>query len=168
MSLFLNLSRLIAQMKRNLTPCLVAFIAVAAALGGCASGKTAATTDDSSNDRVRIQMNEEKSNDPNQVETTTNSGLALVDYLRRVPGLQIDQRGSDVSIMIRGAGSLSGNNNPLFVINNSPIGNSYSDAVSAVDVNDIKTVNVIKGAEGQQLFGMLGANGVIQIFTKKK
>jgi TonB-dependent SusC/RagA subfamily outer membrane receptor len=69
--------------------------------------------------------------------------------------------------MIRGVGSLS-NNDPLYVVNNSPIGNSYADAVSAVDVNDIKNVNVMKGPEGQQMYGMRGANGVIQIFTKKK
>jgi len=156
-------------MKKTLITYLVAIIAVAAALGGCASGKTAATpTDDSSDDKISIKMDDEKSNDPNQVETATNSSLALVDYLRRVPGLQIDQRGSDVNIMIRGASSMTGNNNPLFVINNTPVGNNYSDAVNAVDVNDIKSVNVIKGADGQQMFGMRGANGVIQIFTKKK
>jgi len=155
-------------MKKTLTTHLVAIIAFALAIGGCASSKTAATTDDSSDDRITIKMEDEKSNDPNQVETSTNNSLALVDYLRRVPGLQIDQRGSDVNIMIRGASSMTGNNNPLFVVNNTPVGMNYSDAVNAVDVNDIKTVNVIKGAEGQQLFGMRGANGVIQIFTKKK
>jgi outer membrane receptor protein involved in Fe transport len=94
--------------------------------------------------------------------------MQLVDYLRRIPGLQIDQRGNDVTIMIRGANSISGENSPLFVIDNQAIGNSYNDAVSAVDVNDIKYVNVLKGPEGQQLYGMRGFNGVIQIITKKK
>jgi len=105
---------------------------------------------------------------PNEVMVGSTNTMQLIDYLRRVPGLQIDQNGDFVSIMIRGANSISGDNNPLFVINNQAVGNSYFDAVSAVDVNDIKSVNVIKGAEGQQLFGMRGSNGVIQIFTKKK
>lgn len=105
---------------------------------------------------------------PNEVTVGSTNTMQLIDYLRRVPGLQIDQNGDFVSIMIRGANSISGDNNPLFVINNQAVGNSYFDAVSAVDVNDIKSVNVIKGAEGQQLFGMRGSNGVIQIFTKKK
>jgi len=104
----------------------------------------------------------------NEVSPGSNNSMQLVDYLRRIPGLQIDQRGTDVAIMIRGANSISGENSPLFVINNQAIGNSYQDAVSAVDVNDIKYVNVLKGPEGQQLYGMRGFNGVIQIFTKKK
>ena len=105
---------------------------------------------------------------PNSVNVGSNNTLQLVDYLRRVPGLQIEQRGSNVNVMIRGANSISGDNSPLFVIDRQPVGTDYSDAAGAVDINDIKTINVIKGAEGQQLYGMRGANGVIQIVTKKK
>ncbi|MEY4134355.1 MAG: hypothetical protein RL386_705 [Bacteroidota bacterium] len=105
---------------------------------------------------------------PNVVEVGSNNTLQLVDYLRRVPGLQIEQRGSNVTVMIRGTNSISGDNSPLFVIDRQPVGTDYSDAAGAVDINDIKTVNVIKGAEGQQLYGMRGANGVIQIITRKK
>ena len=95
-----------------------------------------------------------------------NSSLTLVNYLRRVPGVQVDQRGSDISVMIRGMSSIGNSNQPLFVVNNTPVGNSYQEAVNAVDVNDIKTINVIQGTEGQQVYGMRGSNGVIQILTK--
>lgn len=103
-----------------------------------------------------------------KVVTTTDAdnNLSLASYLRRVPGVQVDQRGSDVSVMIRGMSSIGSNNQPLFVVNGAAIGNSYQDAVSSVDVNDIKTINVIQGTEGQQSYGMRGANGVIQIITK--
>ena len=97
-----------------------------------------------------------------------NNGLTLANYLRRIPGVLVDQRGSDVSVMIRSASSVGSNNQPLFVVNNSAVGNSYSDVANTVDVNDIKTVNVIQGTEGQQMYGMRGANGVIQIILKKK
>ena len=97
-----------------------------------------------------------------------NNGLTLVNYLRRVPGVQVDQRGSDVSVMIRGASSIGGSNQPLFVVNNSPVGTTYQDAANSVDVNDIKTVNVIQATEGQQMYGIRGSNGVIQIITKKR
>ena len=146
------------------------FAAIATAgflLFSCASSKTTSSITDDQDDRITIKMDDGQK-DTNSVETGQNSNLQLVDYLRRVPGLQIDQRGSDVRIMIRGASSLTGTNSPLYVVNNSPIGNNYAEAVSAVDVNDIKTVNVIKGAEGQQMYGMRGANGVIQILTKKR
>ena len=106
--------------------------------------------------------------DPNRVAVGSNNSMSLVDYLRRVPGLQINEGGGSVNVMIRGANSFSGDNNPLFVIDNQAVGTNYNDVVSAVDVNDIRMVNVIKGAEGQQLFGMRGSNGVIQIITKKK
>lgn len=137
-------------------------------LCSCAANKTASTTDAAADEKITINMEEEKDADATGVSATNNNSLALVDYLRRIPGLQIEERGSTVNIMIRGMSSVSGNNGPLFVINNSAIGNSYADAVSAVDVNDIKNVNVMKGPEGQQMYGMRGANGVIQIFTKKK
>ena len=116
---------------------------------------------------IVLQVGRE-ANITNEVSPGSNNSMQLVDYLRRIPGLQIDQRGNDVTIMIRGANSISGENSPLFVIDNQAIGNSYNDAVSAVDVNDIKYVNVLKGPEGQQLYGMRGFNGVIQIITKKK
>ena len=136
-------------------------------LGGCAANKTASSTDGANDDRITIKSADEEGTDATGVSATDNNSLALVDYLRRLPGLQIEQRGSVVNVMIRGVGSLS-NNDPLFVVNNSPVGNSYADAVNSVDVNDIRNVNVMKGAEGQQMYGMRGANGVIQIFTKKK
>lgn len=136
---------------------LFSVLGIALVLSGCSVSQSATTS--SSTTPVP---------NPNEVVVGTNNTMQLIDYLRRVPGLQIDQNGDFVSIMIRGASSISNDNNPLFVINNQAVGNSYNDAVSAVDVNDIKSVNVIKGAEGQQIFGMRGANGVIQIFTKKK
>ena len=103
-----------------------------------------------------------------QTAVGNNNSMQLSDYLRRIPGLQIEQRGSNVNVMIRGMNSISSDNSPLFVIDQQPVGNDYNAAASAVDVNDIKTVNVIKSAEGQQLYGMRGANGVVQIITRKR
>ncbi len=122
----------------------------------CQSSNTASSTPKQTGDSKTITTAE------------GNNGLTLVNYLRRVPGVQIDQRGGDVSVMIRGGGSTAGSNQPLFVVNNSPVGTTYQDAANAVDVNDIKTVNVIQATEGQQLYGIRGSNGVIQIVTKKK
>ena len=130
-----------------------------------ALGTACSSTKPVESDRTRVY---EQGKDPNEVTAGSNNSMQLVDYLRRVPGLQITQEGTSVTIMIRGMNSISGDSSPLYVINNQAVGNSYYDATSAVDVNDIKTVNVIKGPEGQQLYGMRGANGVIQIFTKKR
>ena len=52
-----------------------------------------------------------RSADPsNELNLGSNNSLQLVDYLRRIPGLQIDQRGSEVNIMVRWANSNSGDN----------------------------------------------------------
>jgi len=143
-------------MKRKSFPHLFFIVSVMVfLLNCCTSSKTISSTAGSNSTNTRA------------VSTTEgNNGLTLVNYLRRVPGVQIDQRGSDISVMIRGMSSVGSNNQPLFVVNNSPVGNSYQDAVNAVDINDIKTINVIQGTEGQQTYGMRGANGVIQIITK--
>ncbi|MEQ8533560.1 MAG: TonB-dependent receptor plug domain-containing protein [Imperialibacter sp.] len=148
---------------------LIATSIVIVLLSSCAANKTASTTESSDDsDTISIKMDDSSDTKAGSVSSLNNNSMQLVDYLRRIPGLQIDQRGSSVNVMVRGMSSVGGNNSPLYVINNTAIGNSYADAVSAVDVNDIKTVNVIKGAEGQQMYGMRGSNGVIQIFTKKK
>jgi len=123
-------------------------------LNSCSSNKTTSSTANS-NSTVKTVATAE-----------SNSSLTLVNYLRRVPGVQVDQRGNDISVMIRGMSSIGNNNQPLFVVNSTPVGNSYQEAVNAVDVNDIKTINVIQGTEGQQVYGMRGSNGVIQILTK--
>ena len=147
-------------MKRNLNSGTFFIIGVVGLfIISCSSSKPSSATSDSSN----------KTSSAKAVNTAEgNNGLTLANYLRRIPGVLVDQRGSDVSVMIRSASSVGSNNQPLFVVNNSAVGNSYSDVVNTVDVNDIKTVNVIQGTEGQQIYGMRGANGVIQIILKKK
>jgi outer membrane cobalamin receptor len=142
-------------MKRNYFPRLFFIVSMMIFMNCCTSSKPASSTADAS------------SSNPRAVSTTEgNNGLTLVNYLRRIPGVQVDQRGNDFSVMIRGMSSVGSNNQPLFVVNNSPVGNNYQDAVNAVDINDIKTINVLQGTEGQQTYGMRGANGVIQIITK--
>lgn len=150
-------------MKSSLQVFLFSFMAIFC-FSACNTTKKVSETKEKD---IILQVGRE-ANLTNEVSPGSNNSMQLVDYLRRIPGLQIDQRGTDVTIMIRGANSISGENSPLFVIDNQAIGNSYNDAVGAVDVNDIKYVNVLKGPEGQQLYGMRGFNGVIQIFTKKK
>lgn len=97
----------------------------------------------------------------------------------RVAGLQISQSsgtpGSTNDIRIRGVGSLTAGNEPLFVINGVPINNnnvSQSDALStlnplaAINSQDIETITVLKDASATAAYGARGSNGVIVITTK--
>ena len=88
--------------------------------------------------------------------------------------------GASTKIVIRGARSFDGNNQPLYVIDGMPIasqpdfdtGNSVSGADytnRSIDINpeDIETINVLKGQAASALYGIRASNGVIVITTKR-
>ncbi|MBD1398455.1 SusC/RagA family TonB-linked outer membrane protein [Pontibacter sp. JH31] len=94
--------------------------------------------------------------------------------------------GSSSQITIRGARSLVGNNQPLYVVDGMPIesdaiqqaggtgigvgGVSGTDASArALDINpnDIESISVLKGGAAAALYGVRAANGVVLITTKK-
>jgi TonB-linked SusC/RagA family outer membrane protein len=113
----------------------------------------------------------------------------------RVSGLQISNSGgtpgSSSSIIIRGATSISGNNQPLFVIDGIPMSNStfnpigglaskqgsdpvvgsaqldFSNRGSDLNPEDIESMTVLKGAAAAALYGSDASNGAIIITTKK-
>ena len=89
--------------------------------------------------------------------------------------------GSSSRVVIRGNGSLSGNNQPLYVINGMPISNSprtvldqangattdLGDGISSINPDDIESISVLKGGAAAALYGSQAANGVILITTKQ-
>lgn len=104
----------------------------------------------------------------------------------RVAGVQISSSagtmGGSSRILIRGANSITGNNEPLFVVDGVVIDNSdfnsantarggggYDYGSMAQDMNpdDIESVSVLKGPSASALYGSRAANGVILITTKK-
>jgi outer membrane cobalamin receptor len=90
---------------------------------------------------------------------------SLLDRLRREPQLTIS--GSDLNpiIRIRGSRSIEGNNEPLFVLDGTPLGYGYANARS-IDVNEVHSIRVLSASQAG-LYGSRGANGVIQIKTKQ-
>ena len=101
----------------------------------------------------------------NQV-SVENPTMQLYDYLKRVPGLQVTGTYNNPIIRIRNPISIEGFIEPLYVIDRIPIGNTYSDAAAAVDVNDISKITVLKDVSSSAMYGLRGANGVIIITTK--
>ncbi|MDA8588965.1 SusC/RagA family TonB-linked outer membrane protein [Flavobacteriaceae bacterium] len=95
----------------------------------------------------------------------------------RVAGLRVVSQsgtpGSPTSIRIRGEGSITGNNSPIFVIDGVPVVNgSYSPlltdlgVLSMINPNDIENITVLKDASATAPYGARGSNGVIVITTK--
>lgn len=70
--------------------------------------------------------------------------------------------GGGVSIRIRGIGSIRGNVEPLWVIDG-VVGASSAD----LNPNDIETISILKDGSATALYGSRGANGVIQVTTKR-
>lgn len=70
--------------------------------------------------------------------------------------------GSEVSIRVRGIGSIRGNQSPLWVIDG-VVGASGAE----LNPNDIEAISVLKDGSATALYGSRGANGVIQVTTKR-
>ncbi|HLO59972.1 MAG TPA: SusC/RagA family TonB-linked outer membrane protein [Bacteroidales bacterium] len=90
--------------------------------------------------------------------------------------------GGSTNIVIRGAKSLTGNNQALFVVDGVPVDNAntnnagqlegrsgydYGNTASDINPNDIESISVLKGAAASALYGARAANGVVMITTKK-
>jgi TonB-linked SusC/RagA family outer membrane protein len=69
--------------------------------------------------------------------------------------------GGEVQIRIRGANSINGNNDPLYVIDGF-VGANFRD----INPTDIETIQVLKDASATAIYGSRGANGVVIITTK--
>ena len=71
--------------------------------------------------------------------------------------------GSSPSIRIRGTGSITAGNTPLYIVDGIP----YSADMNNINPADIESMTVLKDAASNALYGARGANGVIMITTKK-
>ena len=113
----------------------------------------------------------------------------LVNTLQgKVAGVNITNSGgtpgASSSILIRGATSIDGDNQPLFVVDGIPVDNStiaepiggsgqlartVSNSNRGLDINpnDIKSITVLKGPAAAALYGLRAANGALIITTKK-
>ncbi len=104
------------------------------------------------------------------------------------PGVQVTQAssapGGGMSIRIRGGSSISGNNEPLYVIDGFPVENDPGNAsptsggrdasatvpqnpLASINPADIASIEILKDASATSIYGARGANGVVIITTKR-
>lgn len=120
-----------------------------------------------------------------EVEESFSQQVQTVDQLLqgRVAGVQmVGNQGSPnsgISIKIRGASSLRGNNEPLYVVDGILMSSAGEDAISAsglqeaqsglngINPTDIESMEILKDASATAIYGSRGANGVVIITTKK-
>jgi TonB-linked SusC/RagA family outer membrane protein len=86
----------------------------------------------------------------------------------QMAGVQIQQTsgapGSGLTVRVRGTGSISAGNSPLYVVDGYPLG---QDNISMINPNDIESIDVLKDASAAAIYGSRGANGVVLITTKR-
>ena len=73
------------------------------------------------------------------------------------------QPGSSPAIRIRGFGSISASNDPLYIVDGVP----YTSSISNINMDDVESLSVLKDAATTSLYGSRAANGVVMITTKK-
>ena len=106
----------------------------------------------------------------------------------KVSGLNVTgsgTQGGSTKLTIRGANSILGNNNPLFVVDGVPVSNAarrgspnggsrgnmagsdFGSAINDINPDDVESISVLKGPNAAALYGSRASNGVIVITTKK-
>lgn len=96
---------------------------------------------------------------------TTASVLQRLDAA--VPGVTVDASGSPGSrstVRIRGISSFQ-NNDPLYIVDGTPVQDSY---INWLNPNDIESITVLKDASAASIYGARASNGVVVIETTKR
>ena len=99
--------------------------------------------------------------------SNTPSGSVEKTLEGRFPGVVVLRTSSGgLSIRIRGAGWVNGQNAPLYVIDGSPVEPGPDGDLPGLNPYDIESIKVLKDAANTTMYGVRGANGVIIIKTK--
>ena len=101
----------------------------------------------------------------------------------RVAGLVVSQTAGGPSgstrVILRGSTEMTGNNQPLYVVDGVPLDNTnfgsagtsggydLGDGISSINPDDIESMSVLKGPAASALYGSRASHGVILITTKK-
>ena len=109
--------------------------------------------------------------------TSVNQGLQ-----GRAPGVYVNQNagnpGAAMSVRVRGSSSISGGNEPLYVIDGVPLtqgnfsafsfgfGGQGIDALSDLNMSEIESIDILKDASAAAIYGSRASNGVVLVTTK--
>jgi TonB-linked SusC/RagA family outer membrane protein len=116
-------------------------------------------------------------------EQLANAPTASVESALKgkAPGVQVMENagnpGNGISIRVRGPASLNAGNQPLYVVDGVPIlegsygqfgtGGQDVTAISALNPDEIASIDILKDAAATAIYGSRGSNGVVMITTKR-
>ncbi|SDQ04754.1 SusC/RagA family TonB-linked outer membrane protein [Flagellimonas zhangzhouensis] len=127
--------------------------------------------------KVTTSISQVSSEDVQKVSTANISGALQGN----ATGIQVSQAsgapGGEVRLRIRGATSINGSNNPLYIVDgvqvetgttvSNSFGGQQNSALSSINPNDIESIEILKDAASAAIYGSRGSNGVVIITTKK-
>ena len=125
------------------------------------------------NDVVVIGYGSVKKKDlTGSVATVGNKALEAVPVANATEALQGKMAGvqitategspdAEMKIRVRGGGSITGDNTPLYIVDGFPV-----ESISDIPASDIEDITVLKDASSTAIYGSRGANGVILVTTK--
>lgn len=125
------------------------------------------------NDVVVIGYGSVKKKDlTGSVATVNNKALEAVPVANATEALQGKMAGvqitategspdAEMKIRVRGGGSITGDNTPLYIVDGFPV-----ESISDIPASEIEDITVLKDASSTAIYGSRGANGVILVTTK--
>jgi TonB-linked SusC/RagA family outer membrane protein len=105
-----------------------------------------------------------------------NQPVASIDQAMagQVAGVRVSQLtgtpGGGATVRVRGTGSITAGNEPLYVIDGFPVEGGYNrdlNPLATINPYDIESVQILKDASSASIYGSRGSNGVVLITTKK-
>lgn len=115
------------------------------------------------------------SSDPGYINRPSNYAnySNLAEALRSVGGIRVTGGNTfvgedNITVYLRGASStIVLTTQPLYVVNNVPVGNNYNDANSIVNMREVTSIRILSGTRAVTRWGEQGTNGVILIKMKE-
>ena len=144
-------------MKKSIPISYLLFFVVAIFILGCSPTKNI------SQNKKDASPYAENEIQPNKKRTTDSTWSNI---LRGVPGLDVRGADPNLSVTIRGANSITGTNQPLFVLDGVPLGHSFSSLAQAIRPQEVDNIRVLKGPQATR-YGARGSNGVIEVKSLK-
>jgi TonB-dependent SusC/RagA subfamily outer membrane receptor len=144
-------------------PCLRALLSLSVLLGavaGCASGSASAP---------KQSPREPSTVTSEDIERQGGTHEPLEKVLQgRIAGVTVSRApDGGIAVRIRGAASIHGNAEPLYILDGMPIQPGPNGSLTGINPSDIESIKVLKDAADTAMYGVRGANGVIVIKTKR-
>jgi len=88
-------------------------------------------------------------------------------FVGRFPGVEVFSAPGGMQVRIRGASSVLGNSEPLYVVDDIPLA-AGTGGLLAINPRDVARIEVLKDAASTAEYGLRGGNGVIRVTTRRR